>query len=306
MIINLLFFISGLGILFYGAELLIDNGKKLAIKMAIPPIVIGITLVAFGTSLPEMIVSLIANLKGEDGIAIGNIIGSNIANIGLVLGIASITTPIYSRFKNIKRDFSFLICVTFIFSYICYMGDISRTHGLLFITLLVSYLFILFKKNEEDNFNNPVVEKIYMTTFWIIISISSLYIGTELFIKGAIGIAHSLGVSNTSIGLTIVALGTSAPELATTLSAAKRKEHDMIIGNIIGSNLFNILAVIGVTAIFNTIFVEINEIKTSLIIFNGLTCLLLINLMAFNKLSRVSGAICFSIYLTFLYVVYQY
>ena len=304
MIVMLLLFLSGLFVLFFGAELLIGNGKKLAATFGIPPIIIGITLVAFGTSLPEMVVSLLANLKGEGGIALGNIIGSNIANIGLVLGFSAIVAPISFQFKNNRSDFFFLVGISFLLAIICFSGDILRIYGLVFVLLLTGYLRSLFLRRKMDNSNNNSQENMVRIVLFTSVGIVLLYIGTELFIRGSIGIAKQMGVTNTNIGLTLVALGTSAPELAASLSAARKGESDMIIGNIIGSNLFNILAVIGVTSLFNTIVVNIEELQISIIIFLGLVCLLPILLAVFNKIHRISGIFLSIIYLLFLFMVY--
>lgn len=304
MIVMLSLFLSGLSVLFFGAELLIRNGKKLAANLGIPPIIIGITLVAFGTSLPEMVVSLLANLKGEGGIALGNIIGSNIANIGLVLGFSAIVTPISFQFSNTKSDFFFLVGISFLLVIICFSGNILRIHGLVFVILLIGYLWSLLLRRQVDNSNKNSQEKMGRIVLFTCVGIVLLYIGTELFIRGSIGIAKQIGVTNTNIGLTLVALGTSAPELATSLSAARKGESDMIIGNIIGSNLFNILAVIGVTSLFNTIVVNIEELQISIYIFLSLVCLLPIILAVFNKIHRISGLLLSIIYLLFLFMVY--
>ena len=297
-------FLLGLIMLFFGAELLIGNGKKLAATLRIPPIIIGITLVAFGTSLPEMVVSLLANLKGEGGIALGNIIGSNIANIGLVLGFSAIVAPISFQFSNNRVDFLFLVGISFLLVIICFSGDILRIHGFVFVILLMGYLRSLILRRQVDNRNNNAQENIGRIVLLTSVGIVLLYIGTELFIRGSIGIAKQMGVTNTNIGLTLVAFGTSAPELAASLSAARKGESDMIIGNIIGSNLFNILAVIGVTSLFNTIVVNIEELQISIIIFFGLVCLLPILLVMFNKIHRISGIFLSIIYLLFLFMVY--
>ncbi len=300
----LFLFLSGMVFLYYGAEYLIDNGKKLAIYLEISPIIIGLTIVAFGTSLPEMIVSLLANLKGEGGIALGNIIGSNIANIGLVLGVSALLSPISLQFSKARTDFLFLVFISFLLVAICYLGEITKIHGFIFVLLLAGYLRSLFNRGKVNNGNTEFTDKIPMVICLTILGIFLLYSGTELFIRGSIGIAEIFGVTNTTIGLTLIALGTSAPELAASISAARKGESDMIIGNIIGSNLFNILAVIGFTSIFKNINIKFNELQYSIYIFIGLSCLLPIILLINNKINRFTGFVfCFT-YGIFLYLAY--
>ena len=243
--------------LFYGAEFIVKGGSQLARYFGLSPIVIGLTVVAFGTSLPELVVSIVAAIGGSSPIAIGNVVGSNIANVGLVLGISSLIFPIKINLSQIKNDLIIYIFVCLMFSAFCMNGSISRQEGLiLFLSVLIytwySFYYSSIKNNDEDvNDKNP--SNLRMLFILIISGISLLSFGANLFVKGAIDIARYFGISEIVIGMTIVALGTSLPELATSVIASFRKEHAISIGNIVGSNLFNLLSVIGIVSLVSPI-----------------------------------------------------
>ena len=243
--------------LFYGAEFIVKGGSQLARYFGLSPIVIGLTVVAFGTSLPELVVSIVAAIGGSSPIAIGNVVGSNIANVGLVLGISSLIFPIKINLSQIKNDLIIYIFVCIMFSAFCMNGSISRQEGLiLFLSVLLytwySFYYSSSKNNDEDvNDKNP--SNLRMLFILIISGITLLSFGANLFVKGAIDIARYFGISEIVIGMSIVALGTSLPELATSVIASFRKEHAISIGNIVGSNLFNLLSVIGIVSLVSPI-----------------------------------------------------
>ena len=243
--------------LFYGAEFIVKGGSQLARYFGLSPIVIGLTVVAVGTSLPELVVSIVAAIGGSSPIAIGNVVGSNIANVGLVLGISSLIFPIKINLSQIKNDLIIYIFVCLMFSAFCMNGSISRQEGLiLFLSVLIytwySFYYSSSKNNDEDvNDKNP--SNLRMLFILIISGITLLSFGANLFVKGAIDIARYFGISEIVIGMTIVALGTSLPELATSVIASFRKEHAISIGNIVGSNLFNLLSVIGIVSLVSPI-----------------------------------------------------
>ena len=243
--------------LFYGAEFIVKGGSQLARYFGLSPIVIGLTVVAFGTSLPELVVSIVAAIGGSSPIAIGNVVGSNIANVGLVLGISSLIFPIKINLSQIKNDLIIYIFVCLMFSAFCMNGSISRQEGLiLFLSVLIytwySFYYSSSKNNDEDvNDKNP--SNLRMLFILIISGITLLSFGANLFVKGAIDIARYFVISEIVIGMTIVALGTSLPELATSVIASFRKEHAISIGNIVGSNLFNLLSVIGIVSLVSPI-----------------------------------------------------
>ena len=257
MFIGIIFLIIGSAMLFYGAEFIVKGGSQLARYFGLSPIVIGLTVVAFGTSLPELVVSIVAAIGGSSPIAIGNVVGSNIANVGLVLGISSLIFPIKINLSQIKNDLIIYIFVCLMFSAFCMNGSISRQEGLiLFLSVLIytwySFYYSSSKNNDEDvNDKNP--SNLRMLFILIISGITLLSFGANLFVKGAIDIARYFGISEIVIGMTIVALGTSLPELATSVIASFRKEHAISIGNIVGSNLFNLLSVIGIVSLVSPI-----------------------------------------------------
>ena len=300
MLISISYFVLGLVMLYYGADYLIEYGKKAAFIFNISPLVVGITIVAFGTSLPEMVVSIVANIKGDSGIAIGNIIGSNISNIGLVLGLSAIIKPIQVQYHNSRFDFWFLCSISFLLVIFCKYFVLNRLVGLFFLLCLIIYLKIIITSKNIVQDRKEDGNNLYFLILIILVSSIMLFIGTQYFIKGAKGIANILGLDGTVVGLTIIAFGTSAPELAASFIAIKKQDFEIILGNIIGSNIFNILAVLGLTVIIKPIIVQ-NNILGILIIFILLTLFLPIIIYFRNKLSRIVGFLFFSIYILFLY-----
>ena len=242
--------------LFYGADFIVKGGSQLASRFGLSPIVIGLTVVAFGTSLPELVVSIVAAIEGSSPIAIGNVVGSNIANVGLVLGLSTLIFPLKINLIQIKRDLIIYIFVCAIFSLFCMNGTITREEGLiLFLSVIMYTWYSFYNPTISDNKNiideNP--SKLWMLYLFIFSGIALLSFGANLFIKGAIDIARYFGISEIVIGMSIVALGTSLPELATSVIASFRKQHGISIGNIIGSNLFNLLSVIGIVSLLSPI-----------------------------------------------------
>lgn len=251
---NMMIFLAILGgfiILTIGAESLVRGASAIALKLGITPLIIGLTIVAFGTSAPELAVSVKSALAGNSGIALGNVIGSNIANIGLILAITALIKPIQVQSQMVKRDIPIMILASILFWGLLLDGKLSLFDGLLLIVLLISYLtfsYISAKKNKEQiDFDAPQ-QKPVLSIIMIIIGILMLVSGGIIFVDGAVELAKSLGISEVVIGLTIVAIGTSMPELVTSIIAALKGESDIAIGNVVGSNLFNILAILGITA----------------------------------------------------------
>ena len=305
--INILQFSLGAILLYFGADYLILGSKSIASKFKIPPIVVGITLVAFGTSLPELIVSIIAILKGESGIVIGNVVGSNIANIGLVLGVTAILTPIVFSFKKISFDIYFLIVITFLPLLFIYLGELVLWQGICFLLLLGGYCWHLFNKDHEydENHSDENLSNGLTISLKIIFGIIGLGFGAHIFVLGAKGIAIALGVSSLVIGMSIVALGTSLPELAASLAAAKHNEKDFVIGNIIGSNIMNIIAVLGFTLLIHPISVEFTEVFMHGIFMVTLTLGLFFILKFRGGITKSSAGILLLIYIIFLYFNFQ-
>tara|TARA_Y100001970_G_scaffold226492_1_gene280070 strand:+ start:818 stop:1747 length:930 start_codon:yes stop_codon:yes gene_type:complete len=251
MITQLFLLFSGLILLIVGSNYLLKSAVDLSVKLNLSKVVIGLTVVSFATSAPELLISLSSALKGSADIAISNVIGSNIANLGLVLGTVLCFTKIKIPQSNIKYDWTFLMLISIVFLFFINDLTVSRPEGLFLFLALVTFLIFIVKIREDED-----AEEIKLSTTsnikilsLIVISSILLYFGSELFVNSSIYFAEYFGVSERVIGLTLVAIGTSLPELVTSLVAIYKSELDISIGNIIGSNIFNILAVIGLTSI---------------------------------------------------------
>ncbi|GIU33426.1 calcium/sodium antiporter [Shewanella schlegeliana] len=251
----LLSILGGFLILTLGAEALVRGASQIALRLGLTPLIIGLTIVAFGTSAPELAVSVKSAIAGNSGIALGNVIGSNIANIGLILGITALIRPIKIESQMVRRDIPIMIAASLLFWSLLLDGGLSFWDGAILSALLVAYLtfsyFTAEKQTDddvEDTKQNPM-----LSVLFIVIGISMLVGGGILFVDGAVAMAQSFGISEVIIGLTIVAIGTSMPELVTSIVAALKGQSDIAIGNVVGSNLFNILGILGVTALIHPI-----------------------------------------------------
>ena len=264
MIFEVFFLVLGLVLLVVGSDLLLRSSVDLSLKYNVSKLVVGLTIVSFATSAPELLISVSSVLKDSSDIAISNVIGSNIANIGMVFSIALLFVTIKIKKENIKYDFPWLIIVSLLFIWFLQDSQIDRFEGLVFTSVL--FLFIIFsfkvRANENEDLDDLSTSNMSLSKIFIFLALSSilLYSGSELFVESSIFFANYFGVSERVIGLTMVAMGTSLPELATTLVAIYKKELDISIGNIIGSNIFNILAVIGITSIIRTLSIKSSEI----------------------------------------------
>ena len=264
MILEVIFLVLGLVLLVVGSDFLLRSSIDLSLKYNVSKLVIGLTIVSFATSAPELLISISSVLKNSSDIAISNVIGSNIANIGLVFSIALLFVTINIKKENIKYDFPWLIIVSLLFIWFLQDSQIDRFEGVVFTSVLVLFIIFSFKvrANESEDLDDLSTSNMSLSKIFIYLALSSilLYSGSELFVESSIFFANYFGVSERVIGLTMVAMGTSLPELATTLVAIYKKELDISIGNIIGSNIFNILAVIGITSIIRTLSIKSSEI----------------------------------------------
>ena len=297
-----LIFIIGGTFLYFGSELLIDNSINIANKFNLSKIFIGSTIVALGTSLPEIVVSIFANLNGSTNIAIGNIVGSNIANISLVLGIFLLFKNIYlGKTYKIRFHLLFLLLLTVIFYFLLMNGFISLYYGSILIFLFIIYIIFSVNFFDDEEFKVDTVDSKF-PVLKIIIGMILIYFGSSLFIDGAIGIALRIGVSDLVIGMTVVALGTSAPELIVSINSILKNEIDVSIGNIIGSNIANIVFAVGLSSILKTMYFNYND----LVFYNNymilLTSLLVISLLVFKKMNKNFGLLFISIYFVFIYL----
>ena len=264
MAINIVLFIVGLLMLYYGAEWLVRGSSSLAGSLGMQPIVIGLTVVAFGTSAPELVVSLVSSIKGKSMIAVGNIIGSNICNIALVLGMTALFQPIKCHPSVIKKDIPIMLGITLYLLIVSGNSTISRLEGVSLVAGIVVYIYYNYRTATRTSCDKTVVMAGDATEIQpvdnrarqvalILSGIAGVVIGAEILINSAVKIMSVFGVSEKFIGLTIVAFGTSLPELATSVIAAMKKEMDISLGNLVGSNVFNILAVLGAATLVNPI-----------------------------------------------------
>jgi len=304
MLANVLILFAGLAVLVAGAEFLVRGSVGLAQKFKISPLVIGMTIVAFGTSAPELIVSVKAALQGSSDIAIGNVVGSNIANLALILGITALIFPIAIDKQSINVDWPMMVFASGLFYFFMLDGSIERWEGLILFLALISfttYLIFDSKKKNKNKEEDTLVKKLHITKalFFVVIGLVGLYFGAEWFVLSSVNIAELLGMSQHIIGVTVVAFGTSVPELVTSAVAAFRKQDDISIGNLIGSNIFNILGVIGLSGIIKPM--SVSDIVLNFDIFWVIgVALALFPLMRFGrKITRTKG-----IFLLSLYVVY--
>jgi cation:H+ antiporter len=303
---------GGLILLFVGAELLIRGSSSLALRFGISPLVVGLTVVAFGTSSPELVVSINASLDGNPAIALGNIVGSNICNIALILGIASLIRPLAVEAQVVKREIPILIAISLLMFILLLNNEISRPEGILFVSGIVVYtsLSIYLSKKEtsqkvKSEFEEGIPKAKTTVSVSIIMSIGGLALlifGSDLFVKGAVGVAEKLQLSQAIIGLTIVSLGTSLPELITSAVAAYKKEADIAIGNIVGSNIFNILAILGITATVSPVVApDISILDLSFML--GFAFLLWPLTKTGFVLNRLEGSILLLGYLIYIYIL---
>jgi len=318
MISIIFLFFLGLAGLWSGAELLVRYSSRFARAIGVSAIIVGLSVVSFGTSAPEFVVSLMAIIQGNAGVSLGNIVGSNIANIGLILGIGAIITPLNVKLSWVKREVPIMIFVTLVFTAVAYRGDIiSFTDGLLLVTLLILFLLYLGKyslremaefnelQRELEKNGNPQRTTTTQKLSYIalaLLGIIILVIGSKLTINSGIKIARLFGVSDLVIGLTLIAFGTSLPELATTIVGAIRKETDIVVGNVIGSNIFNLLFIGGVIPIIHPLPVAISLFKIHFPILILLSFLILPMMRIQLNIKRIEGFILLTIYFAFLYL----
>ena len=301
---NVIQFLFGVTFLYYGAEFLVKGSISVARRFNISPLIVGITLVALGTSLPEVFVSILANLKDQQGMVIGNVIGSNIANIGLVLGITAIISSVNFPFSKVRYDMYFLLAISFLLLFFIMIGGLVFWQGMVFILIMIIYFTFLIINNRLTDSEQNVHEdnNRFFLVIQLIIGTIGLGFGALFFIEGAKGIAIYLGVSDLVIGMSIVALGTSLPELAASLSSIKHGESGLIIGNVIGSNIMNIILVLGITLFFGNIHIVFSEIIIYGFFMLLFTISLLILLKMKNKINKFSGFVFIMIYILFLYL----
>jgi len=305
----ILYLMGGVILLFIGAEGLIRGSSNLAIKIGITPLVVGLTVVAFGTSAPELVVSLKAALMGNSSISLGNVVGSNIANIALILGIAALIKPLDVHADVIRREIPIMIGITVLLLLLLIDGELGFVDGVILVIGLIIYLTfsVLIARKEKNHevaaeFKDGLKSNLGITisVILVIVGFGLLILGANLFVQSAVAIAKIFGFSDVVIGLTIVAIGTSLPELITSIVASYKKESDIGIGNVVGSNVFNILGILGITALIIPIStVGISYIDLGLML---VTAIILLPLSRTGfTITRLEGAVLFLGYAGYIY-----
>lgn len=305
----LIFLVLGLVALFIGAEGLIRGSSALALKIGITPLVVGLTVVAFGTSTPELVVSLKAALIGNSSISLGNIVGSNIANIALILGIAAIIRPLDVHANVIRREIPIMIGISILLVLLLIDGELGLVDGIIFVLGIVIYTIVNITMARKEK--NAEVDKEFkeglktglgvpISIVMIVGGLGLMILGANLFVTSSISIAKVIGVSDAIIGLTIVAVGTSLPELITSVVAAYKNESDIAIGNVVGSNIFNILGILGITALIISVGSSgINYVDFGVMLFAALI-LLPLSKTGF-RITRLEGIILVLGYIAYIY-----
>lgn len=299
--------------MFYGADRLVKGSSSIAVRTGISPMVVGLTIVAIATSSPELVVSIQAAFQGSPSIAVGNVVGSNIANIGLVLGLAAIIYPVKAKKSAVNRELWIMIGIVFLMYVLMYNHQFTRGEGFFLLAVFAGYIIyqVVMAQGQLYQTDDPEIMdvikaksvNIWLASFYILLGGVLLIFGSDRFLYGAVGIGQAIGVSDAVIGLTMVSVGTSLPELATTIVAAIRRESGMALGNVIGSNIFNVLSVLGITA-------AIHPLSGGDITWTDLNVMLAFSLVLvpvvwfFGRVNRLIGGILFLGYV--LYMVYLF
>lgn len=312
--IRILFLIVGFVLLIKGADAFVDGASDFARRFKIPPLVIGMTIVAFGTSAPEAAVSIAAGIKGSNDIAISNVIGSNIFNLLMVAGICALYKPLPVHKIAIERDFPFSILIVIALAALCLDRSsgaeammISRSNGI--ILLLFFCIFMYFNVKDGLNGTPPMIEeekerRLWISTLLLVFGLAGIILGGQLVVDCSKFIARAAGVSETVIGLTVVALGTSLPELVTSIVAARKGETDIAVGNVIGSNVFNILFVLGLASVVRPMLVGMDAIY-DMLVFIVLALIVYMSSLFTKKINRPMGifmVLCYAAYMFYIFM----
>lgn len=314
MVLDVALMALGVGVLYYGAEWLVRGSARLAASLGISPIVVGLTVVSFGTSAPELVVCTVAAFGGNPNLAIGNVLGSNLANIGLILGLTSMIRPLEVHARVVWREMPLMLLVTAALYPLLWDLHLSRGDGVMLLIALAWYLVFVFQSvgdeppeilgeyeefvkasTEAKDEARPLVQ--LPDVMWVLAGSACLVLGGYCIVEGAVQVASALGISQVVIGLTVVAVGTSLPELATSVVAAVRNESDIAVGNVIGSNIFNVAAVLGATSVFEPIPIPPSILSRELPAVLLMSALLFPLLRSGWRIRRWEGAILLALYL---------
>lgn len=302
---EIVWLLVSLVILYVGAEGLVSGAASLARRLGVSPLVIGLTIVSIGTSAPELVVSVKAALNGQGALSIGNVLGSNFLNVGVILGLSALIYPLAVKRQLLKLDVPVMVIAFVMFLMMFLDSEISRPEALIFLLTLISYItYMLISSRKEvagkEEEEIPLSRYWWLDILFVGVGFAALVYGSDMLVVNAVIIAEKLGMSEAMIGLTIVAAGTSMPELATSVVAAIKKRADIAIGNVVGSNIFNILLILGVTGVIRPISTpDINYIDSLFNIAIGL--LLWIFMKRSNRITRLQGALFLTMYLVYFF-----
>jgi len=305
--------VLGLVVLVAGAELLVRGASRLALAIGVPPLIIGLTVVAYGTSAPELSVTTVAALAGQPDIALGNVVGSNIFNVLFILGLSALILPLRISKQLTRRDVPLMIITAFALLFMSFDGEIGRLDGILLLTCLVIYTIYLVRGGrrevlaaEEEAGVKPPHNSLLLAGLLVVLGLGLLVLGAKWLVDGATTIARVLGVSELVIGLTVVACGTSLPELATSLTAALRGERDLAVGNVVGSNIFNILMILGAAGLLKGVAVAPAALHFDIPFMIAVVVACLPVFFTFGEINRVEGLIFllyYGAYVVFLFLM---
>ncbi len=300
----------GLFLLLISGDFLVRGAIQLSNRIGISPLMVSLTIVAFGTSAPELIVAIKATLSGSPGLALGNVVGSNIANILLVLGLPTLIMGLKNNIADAKRSFGFMIVASVLFIVFGMSGSFSWIYGVVLLSLLAFFLFDTFRQNSKKTLNSEILEsqqKIshswWTITLFLILGVIGLPLGADLLVTNASALAKGYGVSDAIVGLTLVAIGTSLPELATTFIAFVRKKAEVVLGNLIGSNIFNLLAIIGITSLISPVPVDPTFIKFDFWVMLAASALIAPFILLNIQFNRLSGFLFVALYISYLTII---
>lgn len=316
MILTVILFLVGFAILIKGADFLVDGASSIAKKYNVSDLVVGLTIVAFGTSAPELVVNVFASFSGNPDIAIGNILGSNIANVFLILGISALISNLVLKRSTVFSEIPFSLVATFLAGFLANTSlfilsdslQISSYEGLVLIFFFALFMGYIYTLSKEDN--GAVEELGDILPFpkavtYTLIGIGAMFFGGQWVVDGAIEFSKYFGLSEGFIGLTIVAVGTSLPELATSVNAARKGNSDIAVGNIVGSNIFNILWILGISAVIKDLpFPETSNIDIAITAFASVALLLSMTVGKKYAITKIDGVVYLLIYVGYLYITY--
>lgn len=314
MLLNIGLIVGGFVVLVFGADWLVKGASRLVLSLGMTPLVVGLTVVAFGTSAPEMAVSVASAWSGQADLAVGNVVGSNIVNVLLILGVSAIVAPLVVNQQLVRLDVPIMLGASVLFYALCLDGRISVADSVLMTGGIFLYVAFLIRQSRREKSNAVLAEyedavesggSLLTDIVWMVAGLAALVIGAQLLVEGAVSLARAFGVSELMIGLTVLAIGTSLPELATSVVAALRGERDIAVGNVVGSNIFNLLSVLGFTGLVSLgqLPVAATALSLDIPVMLGVALLCMPIFRAGFTVTRANGAfflLCYAAYLSWL------